>query len=434
MAASQSSTIANDGDQNVNEPSTASTPANGSAAPTKPVPMSRQPYAALRQSSVKPDSGSSPPPPTPPEPMSQENSPTDAAAVPSSTQRAARADELQLVRSTARSRPSRFRGGLAASARLVGLQPQRRDRRPADGARRLQDAPGAGDPHAGEHGGQRRGELARDGARLLDEEEAHRAQHGEREVAHPVEGHRQGGRVREPAMQGSGPCRAGVPPSRPRPAVAERAGHAVGGESHPRRGHDRDAVAGEAGAHAEVERVVDRRERRVEPLERLPDRVPHEHGRRVQAQHVAQPVVLPLVELVGDDRHAPPEAGDRAAEDADAVGLLPLHELRTGDGDGLRGLERGEQGLERVGLRRGVLGEQPQRVGVGAGRVEHPLPARTASPNESGSWSSTTWVAPAAAACSRAAASACASTTTSASGVRTCARIASRVRRRWSPP
>ena len=43
MAASQSSTIANDGAQNVNEPSTASTPANGSAAPTKPVPMSRQP-------------------------------------------------------------------------------------------------------------------------------------------------------------------------------------------------------------------------------------------------------------------------------------------------------------------------------------------------------------------------------------------------------
>ena len=79
--------------------------------------------------------------------------------------RAARADELQLVRSPARSRPSRFRGGLAASARLVGLHPQRRDRRPADGARRLQDAPGAGDPHAGEHGGQRRGELARDGAR-----------------------------------------------------------------------------------------------------------------------------------------------------------------------------------------------------------------------------------------------------------------------------
>ena len=43
MATSQSSTMAKDGAQNVNDPSTASTPVNGSAAPTNPVPMSRQP-------------------------------------------------------------------------------------------------------------------------------------------------------------------------------------------------------------------------------------------------------------------------------------------------------------------------------------------------------------------------------------------------------
>ena len=39
----RASTRASDGAQKVIEPSTASTPANGSAAPTKPVPMSRQP-------------------------------------------------------------------------------------------------------------------------------------------------------------------------------------------------------------------------------------------------------------------------------------------------------------------------------------------------------------------------------------------------------
>ena len=71
--------------------------------------------------------------------------------------------------------------------------------------------------------------------------------------------------------------------------------------AHARRGHDGDAVPREAGAHAEVEGVVDGRERRIESVERLPDGVPHEDGGRIEAEHVAESVVLALVELVGDD-------------------------------------------------------------------------------------------------------------------------------------
>ena len=86
-ASSHTSTSANEGAQNVIEPSTASAPAKGSAAPTNPVPMSRHPYAALRQSAASPsESGSSPPPPMPGAPISHARSPTDAATERSSTQ------------------------------------------------------------------------------------------------------------------------------------------------------------------------------------------------------------------------------------------------------------------------------------------------------------------------------------------------------------
>ena len=174
-------------------------------------------------------------------------------------------------------------------------------------------------------------------------------------------------------MQGRGPRGAGAAPTRARPPVVGRPCDAGGGEPHARRGHDGDAVPRQARAHAEVEAVVDGRERGIESVERLPDGVPDEDGGRIEAEHVAESVVLALVQFVGDDRDAPPEARHGAAESGDPARLVPFHELRTRHRDGLGRLERGEQRVQRLGLRRGVLGEQPERVRVRRGRVEHPL-------------------------------------------------------------
>ena len=291
----------------MNEPSTASTPANGSAAPTNPVPMSRHPYAALRQScgeavgqrqqSPAADAGRSR--------SARRRARRMPRRVPSSTQRAARAEELQLVRATARPRPSRLRGGLAASARSSsGCMPQRRDRRPADGARRLQDAAGAGHPRAREHRGERRGQLARDRAGRLDEEQAHRPQQREREEGDPVQRHGHE-RARTTSRRCSCGCAAsrvrddGPRPAairlrarrrrcrrtRPAPRARRRRGARRGGRA-PTRSRASSTV-GRAGSNPPSARQTAWRTR---------------IGRRVEAEHVAQAVVLPLVELVVDER------------------------------------------------------------------------------------------------------------------------------------
>jgi hypothetical protein len=71
-----------------------------------------------------------------------------------------------------------------------------------------------------------------------------------------------------------------------------------------------------------------------------------------------------VVELVFDEGNGSSEPGDRPAECPDAVGLVPFEELRPRNCDGSSGLERREERRERVGLGRGVFGEQPERVGI----------------------------------------------------------------------
>ena len=73
----------------------------------------------------------------------------------------------------------------------------------------------------------------------------------------------------------------------------------------------RDAVPGEAGAHAQVEAGVDRPERRVEAAERLEDVAAHEHAGLGDAEAVGVVVVLALVELALVQQQAAAERGER---------------------------------------------------------------------------------------------------------------------------
>ena len=299
--------------------------------------------------------------------------------------------------------PSRFRGGLTRRRTSSGCnrsgaiadQPTVRD------AFRMRRR--AGDPHAGEHGGQRRGELARDRPRLLDEEEADRAQHGEREEAQPVEGHGHGGRVGEPAVQLQRPVPRGcwrrrvrARPSPSGPATPSR------GESHPRGRHDRRPGA-RRGARA-------RRGRGRRRPSGAPGRSRSSASQTVcrtsmaagvEAEHVAQPVVLPLVELVGDER---------ARSRPSRVIVRPKTPMRSGSLPLASASDRRRRrtcAVSSVGEQRPRARRAPARCPRRAARARRRRsagasstrsPARTASPNESGSWSSTTWVAPAAAA------------------------------------
>ena len=329
MATSQSSTMAKDGAQNVNDPSTASTPLNGSAAPTNPVPMSRQPYAALRQSSAKPDSGSSPPPPTPTEPISHENSPTDAAAVASSTHpppvpmncsSCERPRALMRRASAAAWRRRRNSSGCSRSGAIADQPTVREDvrTRRARATRTPENMVASAAPNS---------PRIAPGCFTSSSRMDRRIASGRK--LSQWNGTARGRRVRQAAMQGRGTSGAGVAATRARPSVVGRPCDAGGGEPHARRGHDGDAVPGQAGAHAEVEAVVDGRERGIESVERLPDGVPDEDGGRIEAEHVAESVVLALVELVGDDRDAPAEARHGASEAGDPARLVPVHELRT---------------------------------------------------------------------------------------------------------
>ena len=102
-------------------------------------------------------------------------------------------------------------------------------------------------------------------------------------------------------------------------------------------------MAGQPSAHAEIERVVDIRQPVIESAEGQPEAVPHQHAARGDREHVAQVVVLPLVELGVDDRHRRAHRGHGLAELVDARRITLVHLLGTGDRDGRRNLDRREQ-------------------------------------------------------------------------------------------
>jgi hypothetical protein len=264
---------------------------------------------------------------------------------------------------------------------LAGQRPPAtadRERLAEGGDARPRRRPGRGEPATagadppGRHGHAHRGaDLPGSGRRALAEHLEQRAQDGEGHEREPVE--RDGGRRRvgEAAVQLGLPTQATT--ATPRRALPEEGGAgggvARGGDAGG--GDDHDAVAGEAGADAEVERVVDGGERVVEAAQLVPEAVAHEHAARGDAEDVAHLVVLRLVELDVDDRHGRAERGERGPHLVDVARVLPLHELRAGDRDARRGLDGGEQALERVGRGRVVGREQPEQLVVALGRGDH---------------------------------------------------------------
>lgn len=136
-----------------------------------------------------------------------------------------------------------------------------------------------------------------------------------------------------------------------------------GDEGHPE--------AGQAGADAEIEAVVHRGERRVEAVQSLPHDPPDEHSGRSDREHIAEVIVLGLVELVLHERDGGPERRHRLAELTDEGWVVVIDELRPDDRHRRRDLERGEQGSEGLWLGGGVLGDQPEHLGRRGHRREH---------------------------------------------------------------
>ena len=167
-------------------------------------------------------------------------------------------------------------------------------------------------------------------------------------------------------MQLGGAHRAG--PAAPGAAVA-RGGQprdAVAGDGHERGRNERDARAGEARTHREVEPLVGAAQGRIDPLEGAPRVGSHQHAAHVGTEHVVGHVVLPLVELVIGEAHRTSGCRHRHSERDDLGAVLPPHELRSDDGDGRRQFEGAGEAGERIGLGGGVLREQPDRVSIQA--------------------------------------------------------------------
>ena len=145
------------------------------------------------------------------------------------------------------------------------------------------------------------------------------------------------------------------------------------------------------------------------PSSALPDGVPHEDGGRVEAEHVAQSVVLALVEFVGDERRRSGRGASSCGRSRRCGRARPIRmSFGPGDGDGLGGLEGGEQ-RRRARRAPARCPRRAARARRRRTRVRR-APARPRAPprrTRARCCSSTTWVAPAAATCSRASASAC---------------------------
>ena len=116
----------------------------------------------------------------------------------------------------------------------------------------------------------------------------------------------------------------------------------IRGDHHPR--------AGETRPPAEVEILAARRRRGIETAELGEQIRPHEHGRTRHVEHVADRVVLLLVDLARLDvgvRHR--ETVDREPDFEEHVGPVVVHELRPDD-----------RGVRAVRL----LNEEPRCVGI----------------------------------------------------------------------
>ena len=316
-----------------------------------------------------------PPPPTPAEPISHEKSPTDAAASREQHPPAARADELQLVRASASPGATRLGGGLASATQLVGLQcgaARSRTSRPCASDVRTRRARATRTPENMVANAAPNSPRIAPGCFTSSSRIDRRNASGRKRQ--PVERHGRGRRVHQPAVQGCGPrgraCGADAcAPDRRRAARRRR-----GGELDARLGHDGDAVPRQAGANTEVEGVVDGRERR-DRIRRAPARRRAGRGWRPDRGRArrSSPSCWPWSSSSSTIGTLRPRRVMVRPNPAIRPGSSHSMSFGPADRDGLGRLERGEQRCQRVRLGRGVFGEQPERVRVRRGRVEHPL-------------------------------------------------------------
>ena len=100
----------------------------------------------------------------------------------------------------------------------------------------------------------------------------------------------------------------------------------------PRRRHGQHAGAGDVGAPAQVEVVAVERHQLVEAAEGPEEVGADEHARRRHEEHVADGVVLLLIQLAGiDERRRRPELVGRRPDLEQVLGGVPVDDLRADD-------------------------------------------------------------------------------------------------------
>ena len=147
----------------------------------------------------------------------------------------------------------------------------------------------------------------------------------------------------------------------------------------PRLGHHQDPAAGQVGPPAQVEVVAEGRHALVEAAHVQQGPPPDQHPGGVDEEHVADLVVLALVDLVVLDLgDGPARAVDREADLLQPVGVGPGDQLGAEDGGAGPGLGLGHEPLQRLRLGGAVVVEQPQPVhprGAGVAQGRHHRPA-----------------------------------------------------------
>ncbi len=165
-----------------------------------------------------------------------------------------------------------------------------------------------------------------------------------------------------PAVDGLGAAADRVqvpPPGGGRARVPDRCGR-----------HDDHPRPGSVHPPPEVEVVAEDRERGVEAAERVPDVPPHERPRGADGQHVADRVVLALVELTAlqPGRPVPGPVGGQADLD-EHPRLVPVEGLGPEQADAGAGGAVLEQSGERRGLGGDVVVQEPEPGGRAPGGV-----------------------------------------------------------------
>jgi hypothetical protein len=140
-------------------------------------------------------------------------------------------------------------------------------------------------------------------------------------------------------------------------------GASVGGHDHP--------GTGEVGAPAQLDVVAVERDRRIEAAERSEQVGAHEEARRREHEHVADGIVLLLVDLVGpDDRIDLAEAVELEADMLEHSRIVPVDELRA-DQSGVRPEHLGDHDAHGALVERDVVVADEEEAVVALHQAQH---------------------------------------------------------------